>query len=330
MHHYGASPPGRIDTLGFSFEVDPDSVSDHGATVTVLDHGGSRERTVVRRKLPGGGFLSVAADRAWVEASLPKRHDPDDLTVAPTNVEALPVGPALESARELFRESAEYVEPVRSGRRFELCRIVRIDPVRDFDGVRHVPELLDGLAAVPRSSVHKVRRWADAERNRAETLRVGPLGWGGTLYDKHAETKGVADEGRLRFELRFHGEQLESARAKDNGYVMRVLADVTEEKVQAMTRRNFERLAFDREVVGKASVASAVFGCEWLPPRMQDRLWAYLTAPGVAARMHRNTALRYRKIAAELGVTLAAADEEMADVLVHLDFDRGEEVVRVA
>lgn len=318
-----SGPRGEIDTLGFSFEC-----SSHwdltGARVTILDFGTERQRESYNRPLEGGGFLGFGmGGRAWVEASLPKRMDG-------SNVEAVGVSDALEIAREAYRESQKFVEPVASGKHFELSKIVRVDPVRDFDGVHHVPELLNGLAAVPRPVVQKVRRFADAERNRAESLRVGPKAWASQLYDKCAETNGEASPGRLRYEGRFHAAQLESQWARKSGVCMRLLCDLTEEKVRALTMASFERVGFGREVVGKASVAEAVFGDNGLSPRVQASLWAYLTAPGMAGRMHRETSAKYRRLAEGLGVTMAAAQEEAADVVVRLDFETGTEVLRVA
>lgn len=111
---------------------------------------------------------------------------------------------------------------------------------------------------------------------------------------------------------------------------MRKVCDITEEKVQRMTRSTFRLCAFDREVVGKASMSEKVFGCEWLSAREQAALWAFLTAPTFSGRFHRDTVRKYRRLAESLGVTMAAAEEEMPDVRVSLDFDSGTEVVRVA
>jgi hypothetical protein len=318
-----SDPPAQIDTLGLSWPVEPEFHS-IGGRVSIRNFGEPGEATTVSHALPGGGFLALGiGGKAWGEASLPKRLDG-------SNVSALSVPDALEVARGLYREARGFCEPRDDGKRFELCEIVRLDAVRDFDGVHHAPELLNGLAAVPRSTTQKVRRWADAERNRAETLRVGPKAWGSTLYDKHAESPRDAEPGRVRYEGRFHREQLASEWARKHRFVMRVIADIEEDKVQALTRTSFERVAFDREVVGRASVAEAVFGCERLSRRMQVELWCFLTAPGFNDKRSRTTVAKYRRLAAELGVTVAAAEEESADVMVRLDFEAGSEVLRVA
>ena len=104
------------------------------------------------------------------------------------------------------------------------AKVVRADHVRDFDGVHHVGYVLDGLAAVPRADERwRARRGQDTERNAAETLRVGPRAWGGTLYDKHAESPKHADVGRVRYEARLHSDQLVGAFALQNSGVTRIM-----------------------------------------------------------------------------------------------------------
>jgi len=322
-----SGPPAAVDTFGFSFDVD--EVNYEGGQVFFSGYNSPDEVMTCRQALPGGGFVSTSDARrgngyvrAWVEASMPKR-------VLDSNVEALGVDEALEAGREAFREATYFVRPVM-GQHFENSGIVRLDGVRDFDGVASVNELLNGLAAAPRLSRLKVRRFQDPARSAAESLRVGPKAWNGQLYDKHAETNGEAEEGRLRSEFRMHLDQLTNERAKREGFMMRRVCDVTEEKVQRLTRSTFQLCAFDREVVGKASMSEKVFGCSWLSTKEQAGLWAYLTAPTFAKRFDRKTLRKYRRFAEQLGVTMAAADEEMPDVRVALDFDSGTEVVRVA
>lgn len=328
MHTKCASgPPAAVDTFGFSFSVD--ECNYEGGQVSFLGYQSPDEVMTCRQALPGGGFVAFSDARkghgyvrAWVEASMPKRVQED-------NVEALGVDEALDAGREAYREAQYFVRPV-IGQHFETSSIVRLDGVRDFDGIASVNELLNGLAAAPRLARLKVRRFQDAQRHAAESLRVGPKAWNGQLYDKHAESKGEAAEGRLRSEFRMHLDQLTSARAKQEGFVMRRVSDITEDKVQRMTRSTFRLCAFDREVMGTASMSEKVFGCDWLSSKEQMGLWAFLTAPTFSGRFHRNTARKYRRLAEELGVTMAAAEEEMPDVRVCLDFDAGTEVVRVA
>jgi hypothetical protein len=316
------SPAGRIDTLGFAFRVEGD-FQRQGATAQVTNLGGEGESWRYSHKLPNGGFVGLGmGDKAWVEASLPKRYEGD-------NVVAFTIPQALESARDLYAEAQQFCTPRDDGSIFDRSKLVRLDAVRDFDNVRAIAPILDGLASVPRGKREKVRRFADAQRSKAETLTVGPRAWHSTLYDKHAETSS-APEGRLRCEARMHYEQLTNQRAKENNYVMRQMADITNEKVQALTRETFERCAFDREVSAVGAVAEEVFALD-MSPSKKATLWAYLTAPGFGSMVNRKTFYEYRNLAAKLG--LVPGDffgETDAPLRTRLDFDSGTEVRRVA
>jgi hypothetical protein len=295
-----------------------------GSTAQVFGFGTAGESWRYRQALPGGGFLALGmGGKAWVEASLPKRTGDE-------NIEALPVGQALEVMRAACEEAGAFCNPDRGrkGHRFEEAKVIRLDPVRDFDGVLHVGSLMDGLAGIPRGPREKVRRWSDSERNQAESLRVGPKAWGSLLYDKHRETDGKAPEGRVRFEARLHADQLTGAWARDLGAIMRCVGDVTEEKVRAIRLGAFERVGFEREVAAMTMVSDAVFSCEDVSARERALLWAYLTAPGFAATLHRDTERKYRRIAKGLGVTPGEALEEAHKFTARLDFDAGTEVLR--
>jgi hypothetical protein len=322
------TPPlvGRIDTLGVAYEVEGDFRVD-GASLQVSRLGMPEETRRYRHALPGGGFVNLGiAGKAWVEASLPKRGGSD-------NVNGLAVGDALEVARQMWGEASAFCTPDRrrGGHRFERAKVVRLDSVRDFQGVRHVPELLDGLTVVPgRDSRWKARRFQDAESNRAETLRVGPGAHGHTLYDKHAETRGLAPVGQLRYEARLHQKQLVSDFAVRRGVVIRQVGDVSSDKVCRLGRLWFDRVRFGLEVAGMATCADAVFSAQGLSVDSKATLWAFLTAPGFSSMLSRPARYKYRDLALSLGVTPEAASSETAPVFVRLDYDGGVERVRAA
>jgi hypothetical protein len=318
-------PRAEIDTMAVAFPVEA-VFETAGCTAQVSSFGTPTESWRFRQSLPGGGFVSLGvAGKAWVEASLPKRAGDD-------NIEALPVVEALDVMREACREASSFCTPDRrrKGHRFEEAKVIRLDPVRDFDGVRHPGLLLDGLAGIPRGPREKVRRWSDSERNQAESLRVGPKAWGALLYDKHRETSGKAPEGRLRFEARLHSPQLISAWARDLGGIMRSVADVNEDKVVAIRLGAFHRVGYEREVSAMSTVSDAVFSCDDVSVRERAILWAYLTAPGFSSTLHRDTERKYRRIAKMLGVTPGAALEEAHKYTARLDFDAGTEVLSAA
>jgi len=310
---------GRLDTVGVAFQVGPDFRTT-GATASVVQLGEVGEAWRYRHKLAGGGFLALGINgKAWAEASLPKRIDGE-------NVEAVTVPDALELLRGLVAEADEYCDRKVP---FEHAEVVRIDAVRDFQGVHHAAELLSGLANTPRPAVQKVKLFQDPERCSAETLTVGPKAWKMTGYDKHVETAGAAPEGQLRTETRLHREQLLSEHARKGGYMMGHVADITDDKVERLHRGRFELACFDREVVGVASVAAAIRRAE-LTDESKRELWCFLTMPGASELMSKNTRTRYRRLARELGVTPSAASEELPDMRVRLDYESGTEVCRVA
>jgi hypothetical protein len=61
-------------------------------------------------------------------------------------------------------------------------------------------------------------------------------------------------------------------------------------------------------------------------------LLAYITVPGVSARMNRKQERRYRTLAAAMGLTAIVGDfDSRAEAgFVRLDFENGREVVRAA
>jgi hypothetical protein len=317
-------PGGRIDTLGFSFPVEP-GFERRGAVAQVVGLSTPGEAWTYRHRLAGGGVIGLGiAGKGWVEASMPKRA-----TNGVSNVEGLPVASALEVAREAWGEAQAFCT---ARCRFEDSRVVRLDAIRDFGGVAQLSSLLDGLANLPRGGRDEVRRYQDGERGRAETLRVGPRAWGATLYDKAAESPGLAPSGSLRFEARLHSDQLSSAAVKKLGVgLIRHLADVRTENVAAIGHAWFGRALFDREVVGMGRCADLVFTAPGVSERERAGLWAYLTAPAFASRLSRPTRYKYHKLAATLGVAPSAALAEATGecpVRVRLDWDAGSEVWR--
>ena len=336
-----------LDTVGISFPIrDADTT---GATVTVVAADTPDARYTYRRRLDGGGFLAWGVgDSAWVEASLPKRVNPD-------NIAALSADQAVEALRDLYAEAVEHVEPVtapklnarpyedkyhgRIGfapepiqhRGWDTAKIVRADFVRDFDGVRNVAPLLNGLSTIRQPGRHKVSRFADAERSNAETLRVGPKSWSCTLYDKHAETNGAAAPGRLRFEARLRSRQLLGKFSHKFAQPIHTVSDLTAERVHAMTAAHFSHVGFDREVSGVAQLSALINSCDDLSPRTKRELVGYLAgrAMGIELDFSPNTERRYRNLAAQLGLVLSP--ESLGESFTaRLDFAAGTEVLAVA
>ena len=327
---FGKAPPVGVDTVGISIPiVDADEV---GATVSVVHSGTAEEKRTYRRRLPGGGFIAWGLGHTvWAEASLPKRAGED-------NIEAVCVDEAWELLADLHDEVSRYVEFDRGklGHLFEQASLKRLDAVRDFDDVRSVPTMLDGLANVAVKGRAKQRRFADGERNRAQTLSVGPkTAWLSTLYDKHEETLGQAveaPEGRVRFEARMRSDVLTGQWARQQGGAVRQLMDLDEARVGAMCRAMFERVGFDREVQPMSNRLAELLNDADLSPREQAMLWTYLTGVphGLDLGLSRPTERKYRTLAEDLGVVMLAREYEGPRQTIALDYDRGREVCRVA
>ena len=168
----------RYDTVGIAFPITEDFDTE-GTSVSISRFGTADESYKYNRKLEGGGFLGTGVGgMAWAEASLPKR-------ASESNVDGVTTPELHELLVELHREACAFVEPDRSrdGHRVDMAKVVRLDLVRDFHGVRSAPYLLDGLSMVPQGGRAKVSRHPDPDYRRAETLSVGCGGWRATLYD---------------------------------------------------------------------------------------------------------------------------------------------------
>jgi hypothetical protein len=266
--------------------------------------------------------VDVKPGVVYVEVSLPK-------FVRGDNVDALPLEEAMEAIEELYRRVGRFVQPDpdRGGHRLDLLDLQRVDLVRDFDGVTCLAGLLDGLEVVPRGSGGTTRK-IRGRSGRAETLYVGTDRWEAVLYSKWLESKGLAPEGRVRFEARLRNRYLRSAEARRLGAAMVTVGDLTEERIQILRRSVFERVGFHREVRTPALLARDVYATPELSAAEKHALWAYLTAKHfVDIGMVENTRSKYRDLSRDRGL---AFGRDLADGLaaVRLDYEAGREVIR--
>jgi len=310
-------PRVEVDTFAIAFPVvDVDTT---GATVTTQGYGTPNTIVSGKRPLEGGGFLAWGrGGMAWAEASLPKRFDGQ-------NVSALRWEEALDAGEALYREAAAWCEldRAREGHKFERSKVVRIDLVRDFEGVADVSWLLDGLAGVRQKGRVGTKRFSDRERGGSATLSAGNAAWLCTLYDKFAESLGAdgSEPGHLRFEARCRQRLLQSAGAVMAGGKVERVGDLSEVKAAGMRRQQYRRVGFDREVVTSARLVDVVAAAPDLTPRARRELWAYLTLPDPG--FSRPVVRKYAAIAADLGVTARVDGWEGPKVSVSLDYDAG-------
>jgi len=313
-----------MDTIGLSFPIEKAILEPETAAVCYTKAG---EEWRYRRHLPSGGVISWGlAERAWVEASLPKRLSGENIG----GLEIENVGGVLE---DLWGEASEVVEP--SGKLGE-AKITRLDLVRDFDDVGSLTELAMGLSRVKQPGRALVSVVHDGDLSGALTLRIGTkTSWLGRTYDKHHETKGQAPVGRVRFEAQLRKEALQSVWAKDLGKVLRYAGHLEEVDARltaaALTRGMWERCGMDRKVCSSSKAAKVIGGARGLSEAEKYGLLGYLTgrAAGWSCHLHRHTVRKYEKLAKGLGIVMQAADVETLAYSVRLDFDSGREVLEV-
>lgn len=321
-----------FDTVGIAAPID--SFNPVGMTHTINAYGTLAESHRWSRKLEGGGFLSTGIGNAvWIEASLPKRVDPEGGNITPLDLEG-----TVKALGDLYLEATEHVA-IAPGHHFEESKVIRLDMVRDFTDVHDLSIILNGLARVDQPGRSKVRRFADPARGQAETLRVGPKAWGATLYDKHQETANEptrAPEGSLRFEARLHQPQLRSKFATEHGGNVLVVEDLydRERQLGGLQRAWFERAGFDRQIAPRDTIGEAIRHLE-VSPNIKGSLWAYLTLPGYGNDLHRHTLRKYRSLAADIGVapywfhdddTVNENVVSLVAQVVGLDYDSGTSV----
>ena len=188
--------------------------------------------------LRGGASVWLFGGRAMVEASLPRR-------VFGSNVNPLPFSLLTSATDELISEVGEHLI-IRSDLSLEEVSVKRVDIVRDFHNVDQIGPLLQGLSTVPRRRGLKRHLHGDVAW---ETLTVGVGAWSVSLYDKEAETKGVARPGHLRCEIRLRPKRLTSVWARLHGGCVNVVPDVSTEKMECLARASFEEVGFHRTVV---------------------------------------------------------------------------------
>jgi hypothetical protein len=314
-------PRAEVDTVRVTWPAT--EVEVEGARASVPEWGSDRGVTF-SRKLEGGGMMfSGVGGVVAFEGSLPKRLGDD-------NVEPLGLVDATAALRDAFDEVSQFAS-IES--RFDHGHVTRLDLVRTFRDVESFPVWAEGVRAVRTGG--RVHQFLHSDAQFAGALTVGAgakTSWSAYAYDKHFESKGLADPGTIRFESRLRSKVLVSKWASNNGGCVDKIVDLDEVKLRSLTRASFGRVGFDREVKSMRAVAELVGESSGLSPRERMAFLGYLWGQAVGVPMgSRNTLAKYERVARNLGVTvpkeLLAADEAVS---ISLDFDRGCEVVRAA
>jgi hypothetical protein len=228
---------------------------------------------------------------------------------------------ARRTAAEAWELAGELVE--WSGPK-EAARVRRIDTARDFEGVTNGGALIRALAPVHRSWARRNFVHADPQRNGAQTLMVGSgAGWA-RLYDKHAESKGRAPEGTLRWEAECRSDWA----SKYGGIVH--FEDLTDANVVRLATERWGWSSMGVEVAGMRRVVEKVRASELSDCVQAGFLgWLLMESAGMAWEAGPATLAKYRRIQRELSIATDDLDQGET-VFSRLDFETGREVFRVA
>jgi hypothetical protein len=205
--------------------------------------------------------------------------------------------------------------------------VKRLDVARDFDGIDQAPTLIRALAPIHRPYSRRNLVHADPSRHGAQTLMVGSGAGVVRLYDKHAETSGVAPLGSLRWEAECRSGWLSAY-----GGVKR-LGDVNDERAGQLARDRWEWSQMGAEVAGDLGRLVGRVRASDLSVREQRAFlgWIVEQAAGEAWEPPaRATLAKWRKVQRELGIVAPTDLETTGAVLRRLDWETGREVLRVA
>ena len=268
--------------------------------------------------LAGGAraeFESTSANgSAYVEASLPNikfNH----------NLVPLPVAEMKAVVLSIVANLDEYVVTTADQGLADL-KVLRLDIDRDFHGVAHTALLLRSLGAVARP--RRVHSHLHSHGDRPETLTVGTKNWSITAYDKHTQTRGRADPGHLRCEVRLRTKRLRQTWARENGGMVNVLADVTEDKMLTLSRATFTEMGFGLAAASPHTILHLIRSAGLKPQEQAALLYQLICdAQGLATGANATTERKYRRLAHTLGAQLA---DDAPPNTVRLDWETGTEV----
>lgn len=181
----------------------------------------------------------------------------------------------------------------------------------------------------------------DRRHNAQEKLWVkGDVHLPTPLEERLERPAELCDPGRMRFEARLRADVFKQKGMSERGagmysHMCYLLEDLEQAEIvmRRTTRVMFERVGFDREVSGIAQVASKINSIpeEEMTARTKRELVSYLmsTAVGIDLAWSRNTASKYRDMAANLGIVVKPG-ELGEQFTARLDFDAGTEEIVLA
>ena len=244
--------------------------------------------------------------------------------VDPGGVGLSSVGAALDAFWLVVSAADCVVAPLRADWASSY-RLKRLDVAKDFHSVLSPSALIRGLAPIQRPWSRKNLVHADPARNGAQTLMVGSNSGLARLYDKAAQSPGVAAEGTVRFEIEGRSDWV-SKYGK-----MATVADLSEARVRSFGRDRWEWSKMGVEVSSLNGVVEVV-ARSGLTKREQQNFvgWLVMQSTPYAYENSKATLAKFRKLQRELNIAVGPDVLSSVGFASRLDWDSGEVVTRVA
>ena len=273
--------------------------------------------TVPVARLSGGVVPGQGPVYGKIEFNPSRFVDPAGFGLA-SLVDCLDVFPSVLAAAGVV------VEAVHSDD-LDSYSLRRVDVAKDFHSVVSPSALIRGLAPIPRRWARKNLVHADPSRNGAQTLLVGSKSGSARLYDKCAETGGLAPVGTVRCEIEARVDWV-----RKYGGVSTV-ADLHKLGLEELGRNRFEWSAMGVEVKSTNGVVDVV-AQSGLSPREQANFLGWLMTQSTphAYVPASSTLAKYRKLQRELNISLGGDVRDVVGFSTRLDWDSGQVITRVA
>jgi hypothetical protein len=309
-----------VDRLSFSFSVaDFDRDVSAWASVTTHNPGADHERQVFSSYGARGVFVGVMDNPGLPGGYIGKVEANPARVLDPDGWEGLDPSRLFEAVEKMGRTAGELVRP--AGPIVE-ARVKRLDVCRDFE-TDDPASIVRGLGPVHRPWSRRNLVHFDPARGGAQTLMVGSGSGVVRLYDKHAETKGKAPKGTLRWEVEARQDW-----CRNYGGIAQ-LGDIKEETVTGLAANRWDWSAMDRQVSGTDELIEQVMRLD-VSTTVKERLIGHLVMQqkGCAYPMAKATSAKYRRLARDLGVV--HDPERVGKGSTWLDWDTAEQMTEGA
>ena len=317
-----ATPLG-VDRLSLSFPAgDFERAPRSWSSVQELDPGRSSERRLwgtTERVGEAQVFLGVLEQGATGRVTGKTEFNPSRM-VDPEGWGLATPAEAESTLASVLPAIEEFMTPSSPP---EHWRLRRLDLAKDFQYVVRPGDTIRALSPIPRQWARRNLVHADPRRHGAQTLMVGSGAGVVRLYDKHAESKGKAPKGTLRWETECRDGWLDIYGG------MRLLRDVDDEHCLALAQNRWDWSGMGATVGGMVPVYELAeeAGLTW---REQVGFlgWLWAQALGRSPALSKEAKARYRKLQRELGVVVdnGKLEAQHGAQMRRLDWATGREV----